>query len=143
MPRMSEPRRLLLDTHIWLWLAAGTGQLSRETRETIAIAASGGQLKVAAISIWEIALLASRNRILLGKPITEWVEQALLAPGLSLEPLSPVIAIESCRLPAGFRSDPADHFIVATARVTVARLMTRDRAILDYAAQGHVTAIAA
>jgi PIN domain nuclease of toxin-antitoxin system len=143
MPRTSEPPPLLLDTHIWLWLAEGTDPLSPGTRETIGVAASGGKLKVAAMSIWEVALLASRNRIVLGKPTTEWVEQALLAPGLTLEPLSPRIAIESCHLPAGFRSDPADHFIVATARVTNAILMTRDRLILDYAAQGHLTALSA
>jgi PIN domain nuclease of toxin-antitoxin system len=143
MRRTSRRRPLLLDTHIWLWLAAGTAPLASGAREAIGTAASRGNLRVAAISIWEIALLASRNRIVLGKPTTEWVEQALLAPGLSLEPLSPRIAIESCHLPAGFRSDPADHFIVATARVIDATLMTRDTRILDYAAQGHLTAVAA
>jgi len=66
-----------------------------------------------------------------------------LAPGLSLEPLSPTIAIESCHLPAGFRSDPVDHMIVATARVIGATLMTRDQRILDYAAAGHLIAAAA
>ena len=143
MRRTSEPRPHLLDTHIWLWLAAGTVPLLPGAREAIAIAASAGNLKVAAISIWEIALLASRNRIVLGKPTTEWVEQALLAPGLSLEPLSPMIAIESCHLPAGFRSDPADNFIIATARVIGATLLTRDRRILAYAGEGHLAAMPA
>jgi PIN domain nuclease of toxin-antitoxin system len=132
-----------LDTHIWLWLAAGTEPLSRPARHAIAIAAGGGNLRVAAMSIWEIAMLASRNRIVLGKPTAEWVEEALSAPGLALEPLSPMIAIESCQLPAGFRSDPADHLIVATARMTGATLMTRDRRILGYAAAGHLMAAAA
>jgi PIN domain nuclease of toxin-antitoxin system len=95
------------------------------------------------MSVWEIAMLASRNRIVLGKPTAEWVEEALSAPGLALEPLSPMIAIESCQLPAGFRSDPADHLIVATARMTGATLMTRDRRILGYAAAGHLMAAAA
>jgi PIN domain nuclease of toxin-antitoxin system len=143
MRRTSEPRPVLLDTHIWLWLAAGTAPLRSGAREAIGIAASRGILKVAAISIWEIALLASRNRIVLGKPTSEWVEDALLAPGLSLEPLSPKIAIESCHLPAGFRSDPVDNLIVATARVIGATLMTRDRRILEYADEGHVVAVAA
>lgn len=88
-------------------------------------------------------MLASRDWIELDKPTTEWIEQALLAPGLSLEPLSAAIAVASCHLPDGFRSDPADHIIVATARVTGAVLMTRDRRILDYAARGHVAAVAA
>lgn len=141
MPTTSEERLVLLDTHAWLWLAAGAGPMSGDARGTIAAAAGAGNLRVAAISIWEIALLASRNRIILGKTTTEWVEQALSAPGLSLEPLTASIAIESCHLPAGFRSDPADHLIVATARVTDAVLMTRDRRILDYAAHGHLTAV--
>jgi len=114
MPRTFE--LLLLDTHVWLWLAAGTGRLSAATRRTIGAAASDGLLRVAAISVWEIALLASRNRIELGRPTREWVEAALQAPGLSLEPLTAAIAIDSCHLPDGFRPDPAGAMIIATAR---------------------------
>lgn len=143
MPRTSEARPVLLDTHVWLWLAAGTEPLRGSARDAIAVAAGRGNLRVAAISVWEIAMLASRNRVILGKPAAEWVREALSAPGLSLEPLDPVMAIESCHLPAGFRSDPADHMIVATARVIGATLMTRDRRILDYAGAGHVVAAAA
>ena len=66
-----------------------------------------------------------------------------MAPGPIIEPLSPEIAVESCNLPAGFRSDPADQIIVATARVSNATLMTRDRRILDYAAAGHLRTITA
>jgi PIN domain nuclease of toxin-antitoxin system len=134
---------VLLDTHVWLWLTAGTEPLRGAARDAIAVAAGRGNLRVAAMSVWEIAMLASRNRVVLGKPIAEWVREALSAPGLSLEPLDPAIAIESWHLPAGFRSDPADHMIVATARVIGATLMTRDRRILDYATAGHVMAVAA
>lgn len=140
MPRTSEVRPVLLDTHIWLWLAAGTEALRGSARDAIAVAAGHGSLRVAAISVWEIAMLASLNRVVLGKPTGEWVREALSASGLSLEPMDPAIAIESCQLPAGFRSDPADHMIVATARVIGATLMTRDRRILDYATAGHVMA---
>jgi PIN domain nuclease of toxin-antitoxin system len=58
-------------------------------------------------------------------------------------PLSPAIAVESWELPGVFRADPADRIIVATARATGATLLTRDRRILDYAACGYLTAIAA
>jgi PIN domain nuclease of toxin-antitoxin system len=50
-------------------------------------------------------------------------------------PLSPSIAVESWELPGTFHADPADRIIVATARVTGATLLTRDRRILDYAAR--------
>jgi PIN domain nuclease of toxin-antitoxin system len=143
MRRTSDPDLLLLDTHVWLWLVAGSPDLSTEARDTINGAAAAGTLRIAAISLWEIALLASRGRIVLGKSIGLWLEEALVDPGPAVDPLTPQIAIESYALPEVFHRDPADRLIVATARVANAMLMTRDRRILDYAARGHLTAIAA
>ena len=143
MRRTSDPELLLLDTHVWLWLVAGSGDLSTEARHTIERAAAAGTLRIAAISLWEIALFASRGRIVLGKSAGSWLEEALVHPGPAIDPLSPQIAIESYALPDVFHRDPADRLIVATARVANAILMTRDQRILDYAARGHRTAIAA
>jgi len=143
MPKTSERSQLLLDTHIWLWLMAGDSALPLEARDAINRAAGSGMLRIAAISLWEIALLASRGRIVLGKPASLWFAQSLTDPGPAIEPLTPRIAVESCQLPDAFHADPADRMIVATARVTNATLMTRDRQILDYADRGHLTAISA
>ena len=106
-------------------------------------AAAAGTLRIAAISLWEIALLASRGRIVLGKSIGSWLAEALADPAPAIDPLSPQIAVEACSLPEAFHRDPADRMVVATARVTNAILITRDQQILDYAARGHLTAIAA
>jgi len=46
--------------------------------------------------------------------------------------LTPEIAVESTRLPAGFRRDPADQIIVATARSLDLPLLTADAKILHY-----------
>jgi PIN domain nuclease of toxin-antitoxin system len=143
MLRTSESRPLLLDTHAWLWLEAGSGELSADVRRLISGALGAGLLRIAAISLWELALLALRGRIVLGMPTKLWLEEALADPGPIIEPLSARVAIESCELPGAFHRDPADRMIVATARVANAVLMTRDRAILDYAAQGHITALPA
>ena len=53
------------------------------------------------------------------------------------------IAIESCDLPGDFHTDRADRFLVATARLDNAVLVTRDERILLYAKSGHVRAMAA
>ncbi|MGH7108981.1 MAG: type II toxin-antitoxin system VapC family toxin [Stellaceae bacterium] len=143
MPRTSEPRTLLLDTHIWIWFMLASSELAEGAQGMINRAAASGRLRIAAISLWEAALLAARDRISLGQPLTQWIEGAVSAPGLSVEPLLPRVAVESCCLPDAFHRDPADRMIVATARVTGAVLMTRDRRILDYAARGHLTALAA
>lgn len=143
MPRTSDPPLLLLDTHVWLWLVAGSPDLSTEARHRIEGAAAAGALRIAAISLWEIALLASHGRIVLGKSIGLWLEEALADPGPAIDALTPQVAIESYALPEVFHRDPADRLIVATARVASATLMTRDRRILDYAARGHLAAVAA
>ena len=93
------------------------------------------------MTMWEIAMLSSRNRITLDKPAGAWLDEAVNASGVAIEPLSAAIAAESCYLPNRFHGDPADRMIVATARVTNAVLMTRDRRILEYAAGGHLSAI--
>ena len=143
MPRTSEPPPLLLDTHVWLWLVLGSERLPSASRARISRAASIGDLHIAAITVWEIALLALRNQILLGKPTAQWVEDAITASAVIVEPLSPGIAVECWALPDTFHQDPADRMIVATARVTNATLMTRDRRILAYAAGGHLNAVSA
>src|SRR5438105_1149486 len=107
--------------------------LSSEARRTIDASAAAGSLRIAAISFWEIALLARRGRIVLGKPVGPWLEEALADPGPAIDPLSPEIAIEAYALREAFHRDPADRLIVATARVANATLMTRDQRILDYA----------
>ena len=139
---ISEQVPLLLDTHTWIWLEAGSDELSEENRHEIARALGSGLLRIAAISLWELALLAYRGRVTLGQPTGLWIDTALADPGPIIEPLDMRVAVESYQLPGSFHRDPADRLIVATARVTGAILMTRDRRILDYAATGHLNTIA-
>jgi hypothetical protein len=42
MRRTSDPDLLLLDTHVWLWLVAGSPELSTEARNMIDRAVAGG-----------------------------------------------------------------------------------------------------
>ncbi len=143
MSSPSDDRPLLLDTHVWYWLVVGDPTLAASVRDRMHRAVMRGALRLAAISIWEIALLASRGRITLARPTLEWVEAALVSSRTELEPLTPRVSVDSCGLPRGLHGDPADRIIVATARCMGAVLLTRDRRMLDYAALGHVAALAA
>lgn len=130
---------LLLDTHIWIWVLNGDrGALSATSVAMLNHASARGRLLVSAISVWEVAVLASKRRISLTQPIDTWVSAGLTAPGIRLVPLTPEIAIDSTRLPGGMHGDPADRIIIATARRMTATLVTSDRAILDYAKAGHL-----
>lgn len=129
---------LLLDTHALVWLLAGSAHLGAKARNEIQRAAQQDSLFISAISLWEIAMLVSKGRLLLDRDVGEWLEAALQLPGIRLEPLSVTVAVASTRLPGEFHSDPADRIIVATARHLGAVLVTEDKPLLDYAAAGHI-----
>ena len=58
-----------------------------------------------------------------------------------LADMSPDLLIASSYLPGKPPKDPTDRIIAATARDLGATLITRDRALLDYGAQGHVAVL--
>ena len=138
-------RRLLVDTHVWLWLVFGTPEkLKSDTRNALQHASASNPLLVSIISVWEIALLESKKRLRLPMSVNEWVERALDRPDIRLLGLEHAgTVIDSCRLPGDFHADPADRLLVASARRENAVLVTQDRKILDYGASGHVRVLAA
>lgn len=140
---MTSDKVLVLDTHVWYWLATGDKTLSTSARNTIDQAVTEGIILVPAICLWEIGMLVKKGRIEMHIAPIDWLNKALTGPGLSLCPLTPDIAIESCNLPGTFHQDPADKLIVATARINGATLVTKDTQILKYGRQGHVKVLSA
>lgn len=116
---------IVLDTHAWIWLLSDPDQLGRAGRAALRRDRVRG---VAAISCWEVAMLASRGRITLDRDPVAWMEDALAAERLELLPLTPAVAAASAVL-ADFHGDPADRLIVATALTHGATLLTRDERI--------------
>ena len=55
--------------------------------------------------------------------------------------MPPDLLIASSFLPGKPPRDPSDCIIAATARELGATLITRDRALLDYGEQGHVSVV--
>ena len=122
---------ILLDTHIWVWWVHGDSNLPATFATEIGRHEADG-IGVSAISLWEIAKLVEYGRLVLPCDISEWFDQALAYPGVTLLDLSPLVAVESTRLPAPFHRDPADQIVVATARVQDIELLTLDTRIRAY-----------
>lgn len=132
---------ILIDTHVFVWLLDGDERLGLRTREIIASATAAEGVHVSAITPWEIALLAHKGRLALGRDTGAWIEAALALPGVLLAPIEPRIAVDSVRLPGSLHGDPADRFIVATARFHDWPLVTADEALLTYGAAGYLSVI--
>jgi PIN domain nuclease of toxin-antitoxin system len=123
--------RYLLDTHVLIWALDAPERLPARVAAVLRDPANL-PLGVAAITPWEIAMLSARGRLRLGQPVETWLTAALRPEIVSLVPLSPAIAVESCQLPGQFHADPADRLIVATARLHSLTLITADEAIRSY-----------
>lgn len=134
-------RPILLDTCAVIWLEDGAafrpeGEAALQEAQKL-----GTQVLVSPITAWEIGLLVSKGRLAISLPPLKWFER-VLDLGVDLAPLTPEILIASSHLPSPGLRDPADRIVAATARALDCRLMTRDRPLLEFAASGHVTAIA-
>jgi PIN domain nuclease of toxin-antitoxin system len=129
---------IILDTHVWVWWVHGDPRLPDRYAREIARREHDG-LGISAISCWEVAKLVEYGRLTLPYPVNEWMEEALVYPQTRLLDLSPLVAVESTRLPPPFHKDPADQIIVATARIHDCELLTLDHKIRGYA---HVKIVA-
>ena len=132
---------IVLDTHVLVWAVEGDRRLGTNARAAIEAAERADAIGISAVTPWEIALLAERNRLRLVQEVGTWIAAVLALPGIRLMPIEPAVALDSVRLPGPFHADPADRFIIAAARHSGARLVTADGTILSYAKRGHVDTI--
>lgn len=119
--------RLLLDTHIWLWIVGGSDRLSAKVLQ--AVRDPQNDLWLSPISIWEAMLLAERGRILVRNGIAAFLDDAIARTVTQQAPITHEIARQSrlVRLP---HQDPADRFLAATAKVLDLTLVTADDVLL-------------
>jgi PIN domain nuclease of toxin-antitoxin system len=123
---------IVLDTHAWIWWVAADARLSRRALATIRLSQTQETLWLSLVSVWEVAKKVEKGQLAFDRPLDDWLEAALAAPGLQVAELTRRILVDSCRLPQPFHGDPADQMIVATARSRNAALVTRDDRIREY-----------
>ena len=133
-------RPILLDTCALLWIA-NDDQLREDAEKALQeMEPEPNGVAVSPISAWEVGQLVARGRLRLPTSPLRMFNR-LVERGLALAPLTPDILVASSFLPSSELRDPADKILAATARELGYRLMTRDRPLLRFAAEGHVQAI--
>jgi PIN domain nuclease of toxin-antitoxin system len=120
-------KNLLLDTHIWLWAMLEPKRLVPRVAEELESA--GNELWLSPISVWELIVLQQKGRMLPEEKIETWIERALRARPLKEAAVTFEVAREVGRIELAHR-DPADRFLVATARVFELTLVTADETLI-------------
>jgi len=121
---------ILLDTQAALWSITNNALLGRRSRRIISQALSNDVLAISAVSFWEIAILIAKKRLRALKSASEQREK-ILAAGVQEIPLTGDVALLAVEL-QNLHNDPADRFILATAIVHEATLVTADTALLEW-----------
>lgn len=123
---------ILLDTHALVWWVAGDARLSMAAGALIEASLREQAVLVSAITAWEVAQLVSREKLVLTLSVSDWLDTVAEIDGLRFVPVDHRVAADSVSLPGDFHKDPADRFLVATARALGATLLTCDDKIRDY-----------
>lgn len=121
---------ILLDTHVLLWLDQGSSRLGRTAREIIESSLTDGGVGISAISLWEVAMLVEKRRIVTSLDLNAW-RHDLLRTGLIEFAIDGECGIQATLL-HDLPSDPADRLIVATALRQSAALITADERLLQW-----------
>lgn len=139
---MTQP--LLFDTCALIWIATFPSPDHLGPVEDLLNQARAAESAVylSPMTAWEIGMLAAKGRLPMPMPPAKWLARAMESGGMQWAGLPVEVLLASTTLPDDPHGDPADRIIIATAREYGLRLVTRDRKILDYAAKGHVMAVA-
>ncbi len=122
------PNNLILDTCALIWLATGSNRLSKKT---LTIINEADMVFVSAITAWEISLKAARDQLELPLPPLAWFRKSIHVHSLTVAELSVEILVDANELPWHHR-DPADRFIIATAKRENLVVVTADARFQDY-----------
>ncbi|MEP6766761.1 MAG: type II toxin-antitoxin system VapC family toxin, partial [Gemmatimonadaceae bacterium] len=120
------PKRLLIDTHVWLWWNANDLRLGKGARLLLQRAS---EVHFSAASAWEIAIKVSIGKLTL--PNNADISAELVRDGFRELPVTIGHAEEMRRLPVLHR-DPFDRLIIAQARVEGLALLTADAQLSVY-----------
>jgi PIN domain nuclease of toxin-antitoxin system len=122
----------LFDTNAWIRAIERPEELTRSA-SAVLLNRTAAPFALSAISIYEIGQKARKGKLALAISIDRWLAIALRPAFVRVIAVDADIAREANELPGDFHGDPADRFIVATARKYNLTILTSDRKIRDYA----------
>lgn len=121
--------KLLLDTHVFLWLDAADGRVSAAVREACEDGANEVFLSLA--SVWEMQIKTALGKMRPPVAPVKLVEAYFQNATLKVLPIELAHIRELGHLPAN-HGDPFDRMLVAQARCEGLVLVTADKALKTY-----------
>lgn len=121
--------KLLLDTHVFLWMHGAPERLTPRARKLLIDAET--ELVCSVVVAWELGLKVAREKLTLPAPVGEFVASRAQAARMRWLPIGLPHVLDAVALPA-HHGDPFDRMLVAQARIEGLAVMTRDAWIARY-----------
>lgn len=121
--------RILLDTHVWLWMQVEPARMSESARQIVE--SLQNELLFSAASSWEIAIKHALGRLHLPAPPAEYVPSRIESSGVSPLSIEHSHALRVSELPSHHR-DPFDRLLIAQAQLEGIPILTVDDQLAAY-----------
>ena len=121
--------RLLLDTHVWLWMLVSPTRLPEAARDQLGDREN--ELYLSAASTWEIAIKYRLGKLPLPEPPHQFVPPRLSRDGVIALPVEHAHTLAVAELPL-HHDDPFDRLLVAQAQLEQMTLVSADAVMARY-----------
>ncbi len=121
--------RLVADSHIAVWYAQNSLQLSSAARDALDGVEAEGGIVVSVATLIDLWYVTRTTEGVTRTELDRLREDLLSSPVVDLHPITVEIADAYTEIDRGVIGDPWDRFILATAQALALPLVTRDAAI--------------
>jgi PIN domain nuclease of toxin-antitoxin system len=118
----------LIDTHAFLWFVFEDPRLSARAE---AVLAEAGSVVISAVTLWEIAVKLSIDKLRLGMPYPEFLDRCVTSREVEVLGVELPHLVEYADLPMHHR-DPFDRLLIAQSRAERLTVVTADPRFRDY-----------
>ena len=126
--------KILIDTNILLFILFDDAKLSKKEIEIISD--DNNEIIVSSISLFEISLKYSINKLELNNITPDKIPDLLISNGYMIEDIDYITYSSYYKLPAEFHKDPFDRLLIWEAIRKDYSLLSKDRAFVNYEKYG-------
>ncbi len=121
--------KILLDTHVFLWLRNDPKQISEQV--LTAYYDTNNEVFLSIASIWEMQIKSQLGKLELKLPLTELIEEQVLNNSLQILPIEIEHIFALAGLPF-YHKDPFDRLILVQSKLEKLNLASADTVFSNY-----------